>query len=382
MNRLILIGNGFDLAHGMKTSYRDFINDFWNKRVEIVKEAKGWTRNNPIGYEDDFISIKNLRPTVSHGNNNDTGYKWFMNNDDFEKKEPYCTNPDNYNFTVKNSFFKKLSNNLELENWVDIETEYYNALLKIVDIQDKTLQNEEIIKLNKEFHDITIELNKYIYKEYRKSTDRSGKVRFDTTDMYRYIHHQIFSQIKLDELQSGVVINEDAQTPKKMFFLTFNYTHTHCYYSGHMNSDFPCIYIHGEVVEDLDKLNNRIPIIFGYGDDISDDYKRIESLNDNKFFENIKSFKYSENGNYKNLLQFINSDKFQIYIMGHSCGLSDRTLLNTLFNHNNCVSIKIFYHKRADNYNNILMNISRCFNQNVSMRDKVVSKALSVPLTT
>lgn len=25
MNRLILLGNGFDLAHGMKTSYNDFI---------------------------------------------------------------------------------------------------------------------------------------------------------------------------------------------------------------------------------------------------------------------------------------------------------------------------------------------------------------------
>lgn len=27
MNRLILLDNGFDLAHGLKTSYKDFI--FW-----------------------------------------------------------------------------------------------------------------------------------------------------------------------------------------------------------------------------------------------------------------------------------------------------------------------------------------------------------------
>ena len=25
MNRLIIVGNGFDLAHGVKTSYKDFI---------------------------------------------------------------------------------------------------------------------------------------------------------------------------------------------------------------------------------------------------------------------------------------------------------------------------------------------------------------------
>ncbi|MCC8145746.1 MAG: bacteriophage abortive infection AbiH family protein, partial [Bacteroidales bacterium] len=30
MNRIILIGNGFDLAHGLPTSYKDFINDYWD----------------------------------------------------------------------------------------------------------------------------------------------------------------------------------------------------------------------------------------------------------------------------------------------------------------------------------------------------------------
>ena len=35
MNRIILIGNGFDLAHGMLTSYRNFIDDYWK---EFLKE--------------------------------------------------------------------------------------------------------------------------------------------------------------------------------------------------------------------------------------------------------------------------------------------------------------------------------------------------------
>ena len=29
MNRIVLIGNGFDLAHGLKTSYKDFIDWYW-----------------------------------------------------------------------------------------------------------------------------------------------------------------------------------------------------------------------------------------------------------------------------------------------------------------------------------------------------------------
>ena len=31
MNRIVLIGNGFDLAHGLKTSYK---NLFWGVRIE------------------------------------------------------------------------------------------------------------------------------------------------------------------------------------------------------------------------------------------------------------------------------------------------------------------------------------------------------------
>lgn len=33
MNRLVIIGNGFDMAHGLKTSYMDFINWHWDQRV-------------------------------------------------------------------------------------------------------------------------------------------------------------------------------------------------------------------------------------------------------------------------------------------------------------------------------------------------------------
>ena len=31
MNRIILVGNGFDLAHGLATKYEDFINWYWDE---------------------------------------------------------------------------------------------------------------------------------------------------------------------------------------------------------------------------------------------------------------------------------------------------------------------------------------------------------------
>lgn len=41
MNKLILVGNGFDLAHGLPTSYTDFLNNFW--------------KTFPTKFKDDFI---------------------------------------------------------------------------------------------------------------------------------------------------------------------------------------------------------------------------------------------------------------------------------------------------------------------------------------
>lgn len=139
------------------------------------------------------------------------------------------------------------------------------------------------------------------------------------------------------------------------------------------------IHIHGKL---KDKNN---PIIFGYGDELDDDYKRIENLNDNKFLENVKSIKYLETDNYKRLLEFLETEEYQVFIMGHSCGISDRTLLNTIFEHDNCISIKPYYYvdieTGKDNYQDIIQNISRNFTDKVKMRDRVVNKNYCKPLS-
>jgi len=172
--------------------------------------------------------------------------------------------------------------------------------------------------------------------------------------------------------------------PKQILFLNFNYTETENEYIGYqlrvpkesfgdieIDIEKEIIHIHGN----LKDSNN--PIIFGYGDEIGKEYLEIENLNDNRFLENIKSIKYLETNNYKRLLNFIDSDKYQIFIMGHSCGISDRTLLSKLFEHDNCVSIKVFYHKKddgTDDFSDAVRNISRNFSKKAVMREKVVNK--------
>jgi hypothetical protein len=165
--------------------------------------------------------------------------------------------------------------------------------------------------------------------------------------------------------------------PDNILFLNFNYTRTASLYLGR-NKYFPLNHIHGELHNpEVFAVKNNNPIIFGYGDEIDENYKKIAEQNDNEYLQNIKSIRYLETDNYRRLLTFIDSAPYQIYIMGHSCGNSDRTLLNTLFEHENCISIKPFYYKKtdgSDDYIDIVQNISRNFKNPTLMRDRVVNK--------
>ena len=157
--------------------------------------------------------------------------------------------------------------------------------------------------------------------------------------------------------------------PDNIMLLNFNYTNTANQYVQAHHPIFEINHIHGE-------LSKPESIIFGYGDELDENYKKISNLNDNEYLANFKSIKYLESDRYRKALQFMDAAPYQVFIMGHSCGNSDRTFLNTLFEHKNCVSIKPYYYKNGekDNYLEIVQNISRNFTDMKLMRDRVVNK--------
>ena len=166
----------------------------------------------------------------------------------------------------------------------------------------------------------------------------------------------------------------DLILPENIMFLNFNYTEVADKYGLEKVSTM--IHIHG-------KFNSPESMIFGYGDELDDEYKKLLKTSNNECLKNIKSIRYLESSNYRKLLEYIESAPYQVYIMGHSCGNSDRTLLNTLFEHPNCVSIKPYYYQKedgSDNYMEIVQNISRNFTDMKMMRDRVVNKTFCEPL--
>jgi hypothetical protein len=375
MNRLVIIGNGFDMAHGLKTSYMDFINWYWERRLNAMltertavsedclcklqiintKECSSWSMV-------DFNSCWDII----------TG-KWKTPPSDI-----ICAIRKNTNdFSVTYSpFFEAIQQSIETKGWVDIENDYYQILKQCTENDDRGYSVKELngqlgflqSKLVEYLGTLTVsEPISTILKAIKdnihvEDLSTEGKALAKTIDNSIEFDPNSFDDTRyMTERFSGL-------EPEHIMLLCFNYTATAKLYE--QCGGLILNYIHGD-------LEQPEHIIFGYGDELDKDYQNIVDRNNNELLKNVKSVKYLETRNYHKMLDFLMAAPFQVLIMGHSCGNSDRTLLNTVFEHENCVSIKPFYHKwedGSDNYLELVQNISRNFTNMKLFRDRVVNK--------
>lgn len=397
MNRLVIIGNGFDLAHGLKTRYEDFINWYWDQRVSEFSKAASISK-------DCLCTFEIQQP-----------YTWSIFHGQIISpvREPKGKDiiervlEGQYGVKMKHSFspfFQSIIKSIETKGWVDIENEYYHLLTKYAITYPSP---KELTELNIQLQYIQDLLAKYLIEESKKETtpdkgllnkfyapikpqdisvERSiwfqeyiDSCKRQSLDVWRQKQTRYgLNDLSVDSVERYVKTSDTAfytkypdlfMLPDNILFVNFNYTNTVDFYLRR-NVSFQ-IHIHG----DLEKPQN---IIFGYGDEMDKNFTQLQNLNNNECLRKIKSIKYLESDNYRNVLRFIDSSPYQIYIMGHSCGNSDRTLLNTLFEHKNCISIKPYFYQKADgtdNYIEIVQNISRNFTDMKLMRDRVVNRS-------
>ena len=372
MNRLVLIGNGFDLAHGLKTSYYDFILDYLKSSFE-----KARLKDN---YEDELIVVNGNREYIIPEFNDVMTLKQFLifQVKNYPNGPIYLNQGDDpslnvpktaYKLCIKNTFFETLLCECSKYNWVDIENKYYQFLKIILGEKDLKIKEESLYQLNDSLIFLIKKLREYL------SVQKLTYLNIE--------YNSIFSEfINKDEVVFPLQLS-NGELPRRTMFLNFNYTDTLSNYftsNSYRRLEIPGVVInciHGKVNSDKD------PIVFGFGDELDKDYSRIESEETKGFLKFIKSFWYFKTSNYHDLIRFIESDDFQVFIVGHSCGLSDRTMLNMIFEHQNCKSIKIFYHEKdgKNNYTELTEEISRHFTSKGDMRMKIVplNKSSAMP---
>lgn len=346
MNRIILIGNGFDLAHGRKTNYADFI--LWKLKSLAESAHKNVTK-----LSDGFITIY---PGV-HKIEWDKIKTWnqfagiCLINDKRRVKED---GDALFGVEIKSDFLTRLILECCINRWVDFEREFYDELILSL-----------VRKANLEHANKVMQYFISNFEIYLKQIEPTVGIQG-----YQNIFLQDFYP---EEFVLPMVDN--VQRPAETLCLNFNYTDTLKSYITNFrlrDKGFQYSHIHGSVFEH----NN--PIIMGFGDELDENYSKLENANNNEYLKYVKSFAYVRGSEYRNLLKFIYNDKYQVFILGHSCGLSDRTMLHSIFEHDNCVSIKIFHHakydgiKTGDNYMEISQEISRHFRNKQKFRDRLI----------
>lgn len=408
MNRIVLIGNGFDIAHGLNTRYSDFINWYWKQWLYKLKECE----SNLLEDEICKFALKDSQNTWLNFLYCHSLFTKDLNGSDFI--ELVKSNTSQIIFEPC-AFLKTICTCLDVQNWVDIENIYYSLLnashgntdnvkklnkeldylktklvgyLSTIRIDKNIKSNYIQEKILEPFNprDIMVSDRDYIDEHFKYWIQQDTKEHILKLSLYNKVGlpttfdidnlKKDFTDIKSKNINLNQydVYRDLFLIPDNILLLNFNYTKTVELYQH----NFPINYIHGS-------LYRPQTVIFGYGDEMDEKYQTLRELNDNEYLKNIKSIKYLEADNYRKLLAFIESAPYQIYIMGHSCGNSDRTLLNTLFEHPNCVSIKPFFYVKddlTDNYLDIVQNISRNFNNTnmKQMRNKVVNKTFCEPL--
>ena len=347
MNRLILIGNGFDLAHGLKTSVKDFAIYYFTRVFKCVLSTGE--------YEDDLVTFKkedfneNIFDTKLPDDYDYLKYK--VDNDNSISTQFHCT--------VINLMYNNLGN----YNWLNIEQIYFIRLLQSVNPMNKA----EVKEINEKFEKLKDAFIEYLKLENEKINDE-----LFNEDIYQ-------SFISEGNPLAEVLQHNKIEPLDSILFLNFNYTNSVDQYLKKTRSGYQAymIHIHGN----LNKKHGKP--VFGYGDELNKKYLSFEEMNNNELFRHIKSFYYSLNSNYHRLTAFLDSIDFEVHIYGHSCGITDRTLLSQIFEHENCKSINVFYHERSDGTNDFVeksYEIARHFRNKTMFRNKLVSLELSSPM--
>lgn len=393
MNRLILIGNGFDLAHGLKTSYKDFI--FWY--LDECLNKAGIYANGHF-YEDDFVKVvvtEHYRLMELASKVGDMGISRYL----YEKgllakymcffSESGCNEgriKDEYGEVDKivahkidfNSlFFKKLIDTCLECGWVDIEQEYFKDLKSYRDT-DNRFNYTKVNTVNRDLAYLKAKLEEYLSLQDAQFDNRQN---FQLAKLLGQGFEENDFDPGLSDDELRIKLWKDSTDDKskniqhKAYVLNFNYTNTFRHYIDEIrrNGKFDTVeenHIHGQ----LNTPNN--PIIFGFGDEHDKEYLLFEEHNNNSLFEHVKSYHYMKTPNYRNLIRFLNEDFYQVLVVGHSCGLSDRTMFKEIFDHDNCKSVKIFHHKRSDGSTDFFdktINLGRHFSDKGSLRKLIVN---------
>lgn len=350
--KILITGNGFDIAHSLPTSYKDFIgtinliNQFSNENLPT--DYISYFKENSLidtGFQFEKKSIIELK-----GKLNNLWLDFFIKQFniytwiDFEKQiESIVQRLD--------KILTKL--NTEVLNVNDISIDSYNAT-KFISQKSQIINTVFDFNLLKRYNDTAFSFNTEFCQIFENSI-----LHLKEDDFFQNLKNELdnfadifdmYLNVFVEPLSDYLQANERKKLKGITHHFTFNYTNTFqkLYQCNNVNTFF----LHGKI-SSRDTDNN---IVFGFND-------IFESISETKNYIPFTKFyqKLSKETDYKYFETF-STDRFTIvtvYFWGHSLNKSDKIYIDEaleLISKKDESSIKIFYHNKKSK-DDILLNL-------------------------
>lgn len=365
---ILVIGNGFDLAHGLQTTYKDFLR--FTDEFTIYKTAKdnrqelGWGDDEDIRFYQYFIDLFNKSQS-----------------DDRAKKIV-----NELDMLIKDNVWLKHFKNVQVKSgWIDFESEISRVVQVLEEIckliNDAQKQGKSEIKLEqhhkKALRYVGVDEGNNLEDAIKLTKERSLK---DLDRLIRCL--EIYLSDYINNVSLEKTLPDIDYLPDIDKVLSFNYTNTYeKLYKKYSSTEFD--YIHGKAdIRRNVETNNMVLGIDEYlkGDERNEN---IEFIAFKKFYQRI----HKETGClYKNWVAEIKSDNkigvrkqdgkdvisainvghHNLFIFGHSLDITDKDVLRDLIINDNVQTV-IFYLDK-DDYGRKIANLVKVIGQDELIR--------------
>ena len=385
MTDLLIVGNGFDLYHGLPTRYTDFLkfisywSIFWDNYNGEAKAQVCTPFRVKLSEQNEIIE-ESMRDFASH-----QGYY------KYEHLEFINSHIDNLWIQY---FLKK---QLSSVNWIDFEGEIYNVL-KLVEeyysefIPEMRKRNDAPIKyIPGDMSTVINIFKKNCPEEYIDFTQGTISRSDTEKDKLKNNKEMLLSTMKreLDDLikcldyylldfVSNIKVEQYSEQIKELSYinlLNFNYTYTYASVYG-KNSLREHHRIHGDCLEE--------DMVLGIPDESFP--STLDYIYFQKYFQRIQK----RTGNYyKSWITEPNAREksledvpINVFIMGHSLADSDKGILKEIFMNDFVCKITIFYHSPLA-YEQHVINLVSMFGKDFvieqTANDRIVFEKLKKP---
>lgn len=389
MKHLIIVGNGFDLSLGLKTSYSDFLTDLVRQDIDdygslnVQQMASSpWMNHFQFGNADrknarEFIQgklslmefILGEQARIKNGNDLED----FLVNGIVNKSKSVS------NFIWDLIYFH------EPLDWVKIEEKFFEYLYDFSTECDesnvllpKSERTTKVQSLNDELKILTKALGNYL---------SDIQIEHGNSIFTQKHRNWMFEVLKGANLFSkdlnGHCIEGQMRGFASSLLINFNYT-------NFANQLFNVELKNGEILQIHGNVENfPNDLIFGYGHRNEESrYQELLDLDIDGSLDFLKMFKYVKNKSKPGLDISILDNFLQgqhdimVTIIGHSCGVSDANLLESIFQNKNCKHINICY-KDENSWERTAAQILKRIGNDEDFREKMmpINPNLKMPQT-